>query len=155
MAKQQAAAGAKKKWELPVVFYFQVKIGNEEFAFKEVSGLSTEMETEPVNEGGVNNYVHLLPKQIKHGNLVLKRALMPTKRNDVVWIKKIMEGDFSVPIQTRSVVINLLESEGDPIYTWSCENAYPVKWEVDSLDSEKNSILIETLELAYTTIKRT
>ena len=43
---------AKSKWELPVAFYFQVKIGNEEFAFKEVTGLSAEIETEPVKEGG-------------------------------------------------------------------------------------------------------
>lgn len=146
---------AAQKWELPVAFYFQVKIGNEEFAFKEVSGLSAEMETEPIPEGGVNDYVHLLPKQIKHGNLVLKRALMPTKRNDVVWIKKILEGDFSVAIQPRDVIVNLLGADGTPIYTWSCSRAYPVKWEVDTLDAEKNSVLIETLELAYTTIKRT
>ncbi len=146
---------AAQKWELPVAFYFQVKIGNEEFAFKEVSGLSTEMETESIAEGGVNDYVHLLPKQIKHGNLVLKRALMPVKRNDVVWIKKILEGDFSVAIQPRDVIVNLLGNDGSPIYTWTCTRAYPVKWEVDTLDAEKNSVLIETLELAYTTIKRT
>jgi len=52
-------------------------------------------------------------------------------------------------------VVSLLEKEGKPIYTWSCANAYPVKWEVESLDSEKNSVLIESLEMAYTTLKRT
>jgi phage tail-like protein len=145
---------AKSKWELPVAFYFQVKIGNEEFAFKEASGLSTEIETESVKEGGVNDHTHLLPTQSKHGNLVLKRALNPINRNDVVWIKKIMEGDFSQPIVPRDIVVNLLGQDGSPIYTWTCSSAYPVKWEVDKLDSQANEVLIETLEFAYTTLKR-
>ncbi|WP_430406312.1 phage tail protein [Fluviicola sp.] len=64
---------AGQTWELPVAFYFQVKIGNEEFAFKEVTGLSAEIETESVKEGGMNEFTYLLPKQLKHGNLSLKR----------------------------------------------------------------------------------
>lgn len=79
---------------------------------------------------------------------------MPTNRNDVVWIKKIMEGDFSQTIATRDIVVNLLGQDGTPIYTWNCASAYPVKWEVDKLDSQGNDILIETLEFAYTTLKR-
>lgn len=142
------------KWELPVAFYFQVKIGNEEFAFKEVSGLSTEIETEPVKEGGVNNFSYLLPKQVKHGNLTLKRALNPVNRNDVTWIRKIMEGDFSQPIVPRDILINLLGQDGKPLYTWTCASAYPVKWDVANLDSMSNEILLETIEFAYTTIKR-
>lgn len=145
---------SKQKWELPVAFYFQVKIGNEEFAFKEVTGLSAEIETESVKEGGMNEFTYLLPKQLKHGNLSMKRALNPINRNDVVWIKKIMEGDFSQPIVPRDIIVNLLGQDGTPIYTWTCSNAYPVKWEVENLDSQSNSILIEKIEFAYTTLKR-
>lgn len=131
-----------------------VKIGNEEFAFKEVSGLSAQIETESISEGGVNSFTYLLPKQIKHNNLVLKRALMPLKGSDVRWIQRILEGDFSMMITTKTILIQLLNSEGTAIYSWSCQNAYPVKWEVEQLDSEKNNILIESLEFAYTTLKR-
>jgi len=145
---------ANTGWDLPVSFYFRVKIGNDEFAFKEVSGLSVEMETEGVKEGGVNNFTHLLPKQIKHGNLVLKRALMPLKGADVKWIQRILEGDLSLMISTRTISVQLLNSEGSTIYTWTFSNAFPVKWEVERLDSEKSNILIESLEFAYTTMKR-
>ncbi|MHA3787033.1 phage tail protein [Flavobacterium hauense] len=145
---------ANTGWDLPVSFYFRVKIGNDEFAFKEVSGLSAEMETEKISEGGVNSFTHLLPKQLKHNNLVLKRALMPLKGSEVKWIQRILEGDFSLMISTRTISIQLLNNEGSTIYTWTCQNAYPVKWEVEKLDSEKSNILIESLEFAYTTLKR-
>ncbi len=142
------------KWELPVAFYFEVTIGSQEYAFKEVSGLSTEMETETIQEGGVNNYVHLLPKKMKHSNLVLKRALHPVSQEAVKWVKGILEGDFEMLISTRSILVKLLNSAGTAIYSWSCENAYPVKWQVETLDSEKNGILIETIEFAYSQLKR-
>ena len=142
-------------WTLPVSFYFKVKIGNDEFAFSEVSGLSAELETESISEGGVNNFMHLLPKQIKHSNLVLKRALMPVSSTDIKWIRRIIEGDFSMLISTKTITVQLLNSEGNSIYNWTCQNAYPVKWDIQSLDSEKNNILIETLEFAYTMLTRT
>lgn len=142
------------KWELPVAFYFQVTIGNQEYAFKEVSGLSTEMETEAIQEGGVNNYVHLLPKKMKHSNLILKRALYPVSQEEVKWLKGILEGNFEVAIATRPILVKLLNSEGTAIYNWSCENAYPIKWQVETLDSEKNVILIETMEFAYSQLIR-
>jgi phage tail-like protein len=164
-------------WTIPTSFYFQVTIGDDEIAFKEVSGLSTEMELETIQEGGVNEYEHRLPKQIKHGNLVLKRALMPVSNNTTIeWIGKIMnEGSFfdtkgkKFPL-TRTIHVSLLsvdrkeiEKDGKviskidktiPVYKWECANAYPIKWEVDTLDAEKNSVLIESLEFAYSTLKR-
>lgn len=138
----------------PVAFYFQVKIANEEYAFKEVSGLSTDLEVETVYEGGVNDFDHKLPKQVKHGNLTLKRGLLPLESNLITWVKKVLEGDFSQPIKPQDIQISLLNSDGKPIYTWTCQRAYPVKWNVDALDSEKNNLMIESLELAYTTLKR-
>jgi phage tail-like protein len=146
---------ANKHWsDLPVAFYFSVNIGSESFPFKEVSGLSMEMELEPVSEGGLNTHQHQLPKQIKHGNLVLKGVKLPKESSLIAWVKETLETDFSKPVQTKMLTVNLLNEMGDPVYTWTCENAFSVKWEVDSLDADKNSVLIETLEFSYTTIQR-
>lgn len=153
-----------KDWNIPVAFYFQVAIGDAQIAFKEVSGLSTEMEVEIIKEGGVNEYEHRLPKQIKHGNLVLKRALMlKSEKSLIEWLDKILNGGsfFSLdgrdfPL-TRTIQITLLSIKGgnaDPIYRWECTNAFPVKWDVEPLDSEKNSVLIESLEFSYSTLNR-
>lgn len=142
---------------LPVAFYFEVKIDKISIpiAFKEVSGLTAEMELETVQEGGVNNYEHRLPKQVKHGNLILKRALQPTGNQDVEWIKHIMQGDLTQIIAPRNIQIHLMNMEKKPIASWLCAKAFPVKWEVEALDSEKNSVLIESIEFAYTTLTRT
>lgn len=143
-----------KNWDLPVAFYFQVFIFGVEFSFKEVSGLGTEMETETITEGGLNDYVHVVPKHIKHGNLVLKRALKANLRGDVMWLMSVLDGGLHFPVLTTLVVVNLLNKNGMPLYSWACADAYPVKWEVEALDAERNSVLIESLELTYTTIRR-
>jgi phage tail-like protein len=139
---------------LPVAFYFSVNIENASFPFKEVSGLNTEMGLETLDEGGLNTHQHQLPKQIKHGNLVLKGAKLPKESDLVAWVKETLETDFSKPVQTKMLTIKLLNETGNPVYTWTCENAFPVKWEVEPLDADKNSVLIETLEFSYTTIQR-
>ncbi len=140
-------------WDLPVAFYFRVKIGDNEYAFKEVSGLSSQIDTESISEGGVNDFTYLLPKQTKHSNLVLKRAMSPLDNSDVYWIRRTLEGDFS-DVRTQPVTVQLLNDQEIAIYTWTCQNAYPVKWEVEKLDSEKSNILIESIEFAYTTLNR-
>jgi phage tail-like protein len=141
-------------WNLPVAFYFSVNIDNEVIPFKEVSGLNVEMETEAVNEGGINTHQHQLPKQIKHGNLVLKGAKFPLNSEFISWVKGSLENDFGMPVKPKIATVNLLNEEGKPLCTWTCANAFPVKWEVDSLDADKNNVLIETIELSYSTIER-
>lgn len=147
-------AAKAKDWELPVAFYFQVLMQGTEFSFKEVSGLTTELETETITEGGNNDYSYVVPKQVKHGNLVLKRALKPLNQDEVKWLSTFFNGSLTFPVSTVSITINLLQKDGKPLYSWNCHNAYPVKWETEPLDSEKNNILIETLEFTYTTIER-
>jgi phage tail-like protein len=143
-----------KSWNLPVAFYFNVNIDGESVPFKEVSGLDVEMETESLSEGGQNTYQHQLPKQIKHGNLVVKGAKLPLKNQFVSWVKDTLENDFATAIKTKILIINLLNENGEPFCTWTCDNAFPVKWTVDPLDADKNSVLIETVEFSYSTIKR-
>lgn len=72
-----------------VAFYFQVDFikmkvntkkekeedSRESLEFKEVSGLSRDMETETIYEGGSNNMEYKLPKRIKYHNLILKKSL--------------------------------------------------------------------------------
>lgn len=152
--KQNQSRQSDGYWNLPVAFYFQVTLQNSQLAFKEVSGLSTEIELEEFTEGGLNEYVHKLPRQIKHGNLILKRALRTTKYNDVLWIRDIIEGVKFDAIKAKDILVSLLNADGQTMATWTCQNAFPVKWELDPLDSEKNSVLIENLEFSYTKLIR-
>lgn len=144
-------------WNLPVAFYFSVEflgvpaIG--ELTFKEVSGLTVEVETETIREGGLNNYEHKLPKGVKHPNLVLKSAVRKTDSiNELalqMWLLNVFNLDFAVAIPLQDIIIKLLNANGQPLRSWFCTDAYPVKIETEGFDAEKNQIAIETLEFCY------
>ncbi len=159
---KHAAKPSNNYWDFPVAFYFKVEFQGDnkidEIAFKEISGLNVELELETITEGGVNDFEHKVPKRTKHGNLVLKRSLMPiNKLNEQIlrkWINAIFGGSYAYAITTQNIIIHLLNSEGNTLHSWTCANAYPVKLEIDSFDSEKNQIIIESMEFAYTTVTR-
>lgn len=65
-----------------------------------------------------------------------------------------MEHGFTKPIEPADIVVSLYDFQKNPIRSWCCTRAWPVKWETDTLDAEKNSVLIETIELAYQELKR-
>lgn len=134
-------------------FYFKVAfaatLGMSDTSFQEVSGISTEIETESVMEGG-NQYGIKLPKSIKYPNLVLKRGIADMTSPLVIWCTAVMESNFSVPIVPMPVSVYLMNEEQTPVRGWAFANAYPVKWEVESFNSTKNEVAIEKIEMSYT-----
>lgn len=143
---------------LPVAFHFKVNIDgvsdNVDAAFQEVDGLSAEVEVESVVEGGENRFVHRLPKAVKHQNLKLKRGIAPDDGTLAKWCKSVLENDFSKPIEPKDILVALCDADGDPVRSWSIGNAFPVKWEVAGFDAMKNEIAMETVELAFNTLRR-
>jgi phage tail-like protein len=73
----------------PSAFYFKVVFEGSsdgvDSSFQDVSGISSEMSTEDVSEGGENRFIHKLPTAIKQSNLELKRGIAPTSSPLVVW----------------------------------------------------------------------
>src|SRR5579863_2646027 len=51
--------------------------------FAKVSGLSAEVKTTTVKEGGQNLYSHKLPERIEYGNLVLERGIVVASPLDI------------------------------------------------------------------------
>lgn len=103
---------------------FRVEIdGLVQAGFSEVSGLRVETETEEYREGGVNDYVHKLPKVTKQSNISLKRGLT---RSDVLW--KWHQDVVKGKIKRKSGRIILLDSEGNETWRWAFTGAYPIKW---------------------------
>ncbi len=142
----------------PSAFYFKVlfsaTMGQTDTSFKEVSGIGSEMAIEEVEEGGLNSYLHKLPKTIKHPNLILKRGIAKINSPLVLWCKSVLELDYSVPITPLPVMVQLMNETKLPIRSWTFTNAFPVKWEVDSFESQKNEVAIESIELAYNRVIR-
>ena len=137
----------------PSAFYFRVAfsatLGMSDTAFQDVSGIESSIETENYIEGGENRYVHKLPKGVSHPNLVLKRGIAPMTSPLVVWCRSVFEASFAVPVVPMPILVMLMNHSKFPIRTWSFANAYPVKWSIDSFNSTKNEVAIETIELSY------
>ena len=145
-------------WAPPVVFFFEVAFqedsGIPDIAFQEVSGLKMEMEVEALKEGGENQFIHQLPVGAKHGNVVLKRAVLPFDHALETWVVNTLEGGLRTLIKPYEIVISLIDADKWPVRAWGLTNAYPVKWEVSAFESKKNELVIETLELSFNEIVR-
>lgn len=131
----------------PLGFHFRVEFGNieGEFQFQSVSGLSVELETEQIAEGGENRFKHKLPVRTKFPNLVLKRGVL-VNSDLIKWCRKAVEEYEITPV---NITISLLNEEHEPLMTWNVVHAYPVKWAVADFNAEESKIVIETIELAY------
>ncbi|MDR3194452.1 MAG: phage tail protein [Tannerella sp.] len=139
----------------PLKFYYTVKMDTDlaGATFQAVSGLKAR-EHDAIIEGGLNTYQHRLPKETRHDNLLLKGAKLPKDSSLVAWIKETLEEDFEKSVQLKTLTVELLNEKGTPVCTWICRQAYPARWEVGAPDADKNSVLIETLEISYATIQR-
>lgn len=136
-------------------FRFQVEIDGIIAAHaSEVTGLQIETETEPYEEGGVNNFVHQLPKRTKYQHITLKRGI--TDRDDLWnWYQIVVSGEFKPKeFPRKSGVIRLMDSAGNVKWRWNFERAYPVKWTGPELKADGNSVAFETIELAHNGIKK-
>ena len=117
--------------------------------FSEVSGIQAETETEDIQEGGVNDYVHKLPKITKYPNITLKRGITDC---DALW--KWHQDVVNGKVERKTVFIILLDCEGNEKWRWYFERAYPVKWAGSDLNADSSTVAVETLELAHEGIKK-
>lgn len=133
----------------PVGFHFKVEVGGinniHDVRFTEVSGLTAEMVTEEIAEGGENRFVQKFPTRTKYPELVLKRGLL-VDSEIIKWIQECIK-DFK--IQARNLDIKLLNEEHQPLLTWNVVGAYPTKWTVSDFNASNNAVVIETLQFFY------
>lgn len=134
----------------PVSFYFQLSFKGEDAAFQEVSGLSKEMAVEEVTGGGENRFKYRLPTVASGQNLVLKRAVVTKGSKLLGWCSSTLDQGLAKTIQPHDVSVSLLNAKGKPSRSWNFHNAFPIKYSLSDFKSQDNSLLIETIELAYT-----
>ncbi|KPK36502.1 MAG: glycerol acyltransferase [Nitrospira bacterium SG8_35_1] len=134
----------------PTGFHFKVEFQDldkedVDVRFQSVAGLSVDIQTESVKEGGEHRFEHVLPLRTKYGNLILKRGI--TKNSKLIeWCNDAFQ---TLIIYPKNVLVFLLNEEHEPLITWNVINAWPKKWSVSDFTAEKSSIVIETLELEY------
>ena len=109
------------------------------------------MQIKDVKEGGENRFSHKLPTRASYSDLVLKRGLF-TDSGIIKWVRKAIE---DMDIQPVTVVVSLLSEAHEPLHSYAFYNCWPKKWEVSNFKADDNSVVVETLELAYQYFKVT
>jgi phage tail-like protein len=135
----------------PVGFHFKVEfqdmpvVMENDVRFSEVSGLSVEVATEEVAEGGENRFTQKYPIRNKYPELVLKRGLL---RHSGVWdwARACIE---DLQIQPKNLFVKLLNNEHEPLLTWNIVGAYPTRWAISDLNASSNTVAVESLQLFY------
>lgn len=140
----------------PVSFHFKVEFGftealhgvtagNYDIMFQSVGGLSTELQTEALKEGGENRFEHEVPVRTKYPNLVLKRGIV----KDSGLIKWCLNTFEHLEIRPVDLEVKLLNEKHEPLITWAVKQAWPKKWSIEDLTAIESKVLIESLELRY------
>jgi len=126
-------------------FKFRVEIDGITVAgFSDVTGLQFETETESIEEGGVNNFVHILPKRTKRQNLVLKHGITD-KQELWDWYQSVVDGTF----KRRNGSIILQNVTDNKKWNWNFFSAYPVKWTGPEFKADGSTVAFETIELVH------
>ena len=133
-----------------MTYNFAVEIGGVVVGgFSEVSGLSSEIDLESYEEGGLNDYVHKFPKHTTYPNLVLSRGLVNIDLF-YIWYQATSQG----LIQQLNGTILLLNSQQIPVMWWTFKKAYPVKWEGPQFNASSENIAVEKIELVHQGISK-
>lgn len=143
--------GAKKNAAMDYLFSDKKSKGARSFretSFVSVSGLESELQTEEVKVGGVNNYNFNLPTNIKFSNLVLTRGIVTKYSGFIDWYLK-NTNNADGKIQKRNLLISLLDIHSTPLIIWLVVDAYPVSWKVNDMNAQNGEVLIEEIKLVY------
>ena len=134
----------------PVGFHFKVEVlglqpTDLDTRFCEVSGLSVEVGTEEVIEGGENRYVQKYPTRARYPELVLKRGLA-TSSEVFLWTRRCIE---DLQVEPKDVDVKLLDEDHQPLVTWRLVGAYPTRWSVSDLNASNSAVVIESMQMFY------
>lgn len=140
-----AGEAQDKVWPLPK-FYFQVKIGDQEGAFQEVSGLDIEAQVIEYRHGNSPDFTTIkMPGIKKYSNITLKKGVFKDDKSFWDWFNKIKMNT----IERVTVTISLLDEAGSPVQTWTLKNAWPTKITGTDMKSDGNEVAVETIEVAH------
>jgi len=126
-------------------FYFSLSFINEDgdsvASFKEVSGFSSP-KVESTNG----------TKPI-YDNLVLKRGVIMYATPLFQWCSGTFQDGLGEPVKPRNIYISLLDEYANVLKTWKAIDAWPVKITISESVSVEQEIVVENLEIAYSSLE--
>ena len=151
MANDESKAGST--WPLPK-FRFSVDFGTEQtnIAFQEVSGMDKEVQVIEYRASNSALFSTIkMPGIVKHGNVTMKRGIFVNDNTLWNWMSQIKMST----IARCTVIIRLLNENGEVTMQWTLNNAWPTKITSTDLKSEGNEVLIDSIEIAYESLQIT
>ena len=134
-------------WPLPK-FRFEVYFGTEltGVVFQEVSGMELESQVIEYRVGGGSNSSTVkMPGIVKFGNITMKRGVFVNDNTFWDWHNEIKLNT----IKRRTVLIKLLDENGEVTMQWQLNNSWPIKITSTDLKSDGNEVAVDTIEMAY------
>jgi conserved hypothetical phage tail region protein len=132
-------------WPMPK-FHFQVKWGDQEMSFQEVTGLDAQSEEIKYRVGNSKEYsVVKMPGLIKYSNVTMKKGIFKGDNQFWDWFNQIKMNT----IARKTITISLLDEAGSPAMTWTLKNAWPTKISGYELKAEGNEVAVESIEIVH------
>lgn len=124
-------------------FHFRVEWGGQNGSFQEVTGLAGEIKSVTYRSGDDKSFIkQQIPGMKSFGALTLKRGTFP---NDIEFFK----WWNSSPPERRDLVIQLLNTNHNPVMTWKIIRAFPTKVNATDLNANNDEVAIESIELVH------
>ncbi|MBO7413611.1 MAG: phage tail protein [Fibrobacter sp.] len=132
-------------WPMPK-FHFQVKWGDQEMSFQEVTGLDAQSEEIKYRVGNSKVYsVVKMPGLIKYSNVTMKKGIFKGDNKFWEWFNQIKQNT----IKRIDITISLLDETDAPAMTWTLKNAWPTKISGYELKAEGNEVAVESIEIVH------
>lgn len=112
--------------------------------FAECLGLESEIQTEDLLAGGVNDRVFRFPTRAAFPSITLSRGI-GFSESLYLWHEEFLKGEG----KRRNGLIFLANETRIPIKAWSFENGIPVKWSGPALNAGTSGVAIEKLEIVH------
>jgi phage tail-like protein len=131
-----------------LTFSFRLKVGQSDWTFREVSGLTSESEVIERREGGRGRETVRVPGNVKWSNIELKRGI-DTDMALWKWRKQVIDGKLGDA--RANGTIEVIDQKGDPIAVYSIKNAWPSKYTGAAMSGSA----FESITIAHEGIERT
>jgi phage tail-like protein len=117
--------------------------------FTEVSGLTANLASVKIPEGGQNAYIEQRIAPVSYPNLVLKRGITTA---DMLWLwyQDVVNGN----VTRRNGSIVLMTEDILELWRWNFHDAYPVTWAGPAFHSDQAQVAFESIELVHRGISK-
>ncbi len=143
-----------KQWEnggLVVNNKFIVTIGPLLTSFSKVSGIGRSIEYETKEEGGRNDFVHIVRKNVQHQNNILRLEKGVGRYNPLVLAADgTIEMGVRIPLPGTIIILND-NYQMSQMYTF--DDIVVLKWELGDLDARGSEVLLDRVELMHSGLK--